>query len=73
VVGRLRTVLVEAVHRFLFWQPNWKSALRYRARLTDGKALKKKIVVALARLLAVDLWRWRTGRASLADLGWIAA
>jgi transposase len=71
--GRLRTVLVEAVHRFLFWQPNWKSALRFRARLTDGKALKKKIVVALARLLAIDLWRWRTGRASLADLGWIAA
>jgi hypothetical protein len=30
-------------------------------------------VVALARLLAIDLWRWRTGRASLADLGWIAA
>lgn len=71
--GRLRTLLVEAVHRFLFWQPNWKSALRFRARLTDGKALKKKIVVALARLLAIDLWRWRTGRASLADLGWIAA
>jgi transposase len=71
--GRLRTVLVEAVHRFLFWQPNWKSALRFRARLTDGKALKKKIVVALARLLAIDLWRWRTKRATLADLGWIAA
>jgi len=25
--------------------------------------------VALARQLAVDLWRWRTGRASLAELG----
>jgi transposase len=71
--GRLRTLLVEAVHRFLFWQPHWKSALRFRSRLTDGKALKKKIVVALARLLAIDLWRWRTGRATLADLGWIAA
>jgi len=28
---------------------------------------------ALARLLAIDLWRWRTKRATLADLGWIAA
>jgi transposase len=71
--GRVRTLLVEAVHRFLFWQPNWKAAARFRARLTDGKALKKKIIVALARLLAIDLWRWRTGRATLADLGWIAA
>lgn len=71
--GRVRTLLVEAVYRFLRWQPQWKSALRFRARLTDGKALKKKIIVALARLLAIDLWRWRTKRATLADLGWIAA
>jgi hypothetical protein len=71
--GRVRTLLVEAVHRFLRWQPHWNAALRFKARLTDGKALKKKIIVALARLLAIDLWRWRTGRATLADLGWIAA
>lgn len=71
--GRVRTLLVEAVHRFLRWQPGWKSAQRFRARLTEGKALKKKIIVALARLLAIDLWRWRTGRATFADLGWVAA
>lgn len=71
--GRVRTLLVEAVHRFLRWQPHWQAAGRFRARLTDGKALKKKIIVALARLLAIDLWRWRTGRATLADLGWSAA
>ena len=71
--GRVRALLVEAVHRFLRWQPGWKTALRFRARLTEGKALKKKIIVALARLLAIDLWRWRTGRATLSDLGWIAA
>jgi hypothetical protein len=29
--------------------------------------------VALARQLAVDLWRWRTGRCTMAELGWIAA
>jgi len=28
-------------------------------------------VVALARQLAIDLWRWRTGRATLGDLGWL--
>ena len=71
--GRLRTLLVEAVHRFLKWQPKWKAALKFKARLAAGQALKKKTIVALARLLAIDLWRWRTGRATLADLGWNAA
>ena len=26
-----------------------------------------------ARALAVDLWRWRTGRCTMAELGWVAA
>ena len=34
--------------------------------------MKKKTVVALARQLAIDLWRWRTGRCTMADLGWVA-
>jgi len=71
--GRVRTILVEAVWRLLAWQPGWKSALKYRARLAEGAAIKKKTVVALARRLAIDLWRWRTGRATLEELGWIAA
>jgi hypothetical protein len=37
--------------------------------MTTGSSLRKKTVVALARQLAVDLWRWRTGRCSLAQLG----
>jgi hypothetical protein len=32
--------------------------------------MRNKAVVALARQLAIDLWRWRTGRTSLGDLGW---
>ena len=71
--GRVRCLLVEAVWRFLQWQPQWKAALKMKVRLADGVAMRKKTVVALARQLAVDLWRWRTGRATLADLGWIAA
>ena len=71
--GRVRAILVEAVWRLLRWQPQWKAALKYRARLREGAAIKKKTVVALARQLAIDLWRWRTGRATLSDLGWIAA
>jgi transposase len=71
--GRVRALLVEAVWRFLLWQPGWKSAARMKFKLLDGPAMRKKAVVALARQLAVDLWRWRTGRCTLADLGLIAA
>ena len=71
--GRVRTILVEAVWRFLQWQPHWQAAQKMKVKLAEGKATRKKTVVALARLLAIDLWRWRTGRATLADLGWIAA
>jgi transposase len=71
--GRVRTLLVEAVWRLLRWQPNWVAAQRMKGKLAGGGALKKKTVVALARLLAIDLWRWRTGRATFEDLGWVAA
>jgi transposase len=71
--GRVRCLLVEAVWRFLRWQPQWRAAQRMKGKLAEGSAMKKKTVVALARLLAVDLWRWRTGRATLEDLGWVRA
>jgi transposase len=71
--ARVRVALVEAVWRFLHWQPHWKAARKVRAKLAAGAAMRKKTVVALARQLAVDLWRWRTGRCSLADVGWVAA
>ena len=69
--GRVRTILVEAVWRFLKWQPNWKAAQKMKIKLGAGTAMKKKTVVALARQLAVDLWRWRTGRVKPEDLGWV--
>lgn len=67
----VRVLLVEAVWRFLKWQPGWHARLKYLQRLLHGASLKKKIAVALARQLAIDLWRWRTGRATAAELGWI--
>src|SRR6266516_1564032 len=68
--GRVRSILVETVWRLLVWQPLWISARKMKLKLLDGPAMRKKAVVALARQLAIDLWRWRTGRASLGDLGW---
>ena len=34
------------------------------------RAAKKKAIVAVARQMAVDLWRWRTGRVTPDQLGW---
>ena len=71
--GRVRTLLVEAVWRFLKWQPSWKAAQKMKVKLASGTAMRKKTVIALARQLAVDLWRLRTGRNTMEDLGWVAA
>jgi transposase len=65
----VRALLVEAVWRLLRYQPLWHARRKLIARMQTATAMKKKTVVALARQLAVDLWRWRTGRASLAELG----
>ena len=70
--GRVRALLVEAVWRFLKWQPGWKAAQKMKVKLAAGTAMKKKTVIALARQLAVDLWRWRTGRNTMEELGWVA-
>jgi transposase len=68
---RVRMLLVEAVWRLLKWQPGWHARRKYLQKLKHGASLKKKTAVALARQLAIDLWRWRTGRTTAAELGWI--
>jgi hypothetical protein len=45
----------------------WRQLLQ-KGALTTGAA-RKKAIVALARQLAVDLWRIRTGRLSAQQLG----
>jgi transposase len=70
---RLRTALVELAWRLSLWQPDCKLVKRWAGVLGNSRstrAARKKAVVAMARQLAVDLWRWRTGRAQPADLGW---
>jgi transposase len=69
---RVRMQLVEAVWRLLRHQPNWHARVKMTARLGDSIAQRKKVIVALARQLAIDLWRWRTGRCSLEELGLVS-
>jgi transposase len=71
--ARLRTALVEMAWRMALWQPDCKLVKKWRPVLGNPKATKgarKKAIVAIARQMAVDLWRWRTGRVKPKDLGW---
>lgn len=72
---RLRTLLVELAWRMVIWQPqchavkDWRETLQQKG--TSKASARKKAIVAIARQLAVDLWRWRSGQTTAEKLGWI--
>jgi transposase len=67
---RLRAVLVELAWLLPRYQPQYVPLLRWKAVLSGtNRAAKKKAVVALARRLAVDLWRINTGQTTPEKLG----
>ena len=69
---RLRRLLVELAWRISRFQPNYRGLRRWGALLENRKASaasRKKAIVALARQLAVDLWRMATGRVQAQELG----
>ena len=70
---RMRTLLVEAIWRLKKWNPTWRGFKKFPhvfgCHATARGSTRKKAVVACARLLAIDLWRLQTGRATLNDLG----
>lgn len=71
---RLRAALIELAWRLVIWQPNCHLIKKWWKTLGNPKASKadrKKAIVAVARQLAVDLWRWRTGKAQPEALGWV--
>ena len=70
---RLRAALVELAWRLVRFQPNYKPVVKWKEVLRHGAlatgAARKKAIVAVARQLAVDLWRIRTGRLKAEQLG----
>src|SRR5213596_1109361 len=72
---RLRAALVELAWRLVRFQPKYKPILKWRATLAKGAlatgAARKKAIAAVARQLAVDLWRIKTGRLRADQLGLI--
>jgi len=69
---RLRVLIVELAWRVLRYQRGYKGVLKWGPVLDDralGSGTRKKAIVALARWLAVDLWRIGTGRKTAEELG----
>ena len=60
--------LIEMAWRLLRWQPDYGPVQKLRKAFLSKRA-KRRLIVALARRLAIDLWRWATGRATAQELG----
>lgn len=72
-ICRVRAALVEAAWRLVRFQPDYPPVRKWRRILAKSAlatgAARKKAIVAVARQLAIDLWRIRTARCSAEQLG----
>ncbi|MDP9175793.1 MAG: IS110 family transposase [Planctomycetota bacterium] len=69
---QLRADLIELAWLLPMYQPKYPPLVKRAHILLNGKAPKtarKKAIVAVARHLAIDLWRIQTGRAQPSDVG----
>jgi transposase len=64
---RVRHALIEAVWRLVRWQPDYPPLERLRA--AQGSRARRRAVVAVARRLAIDLWRLATGQTTPEKVG----
>jgi len=70
----VRRYLVEAVWRMTRFQPGWHCWKKWQTRYEEApKWRRNQIVVAMARQLIIDLWRLRTDRTTMEELGWTPA
>jgi transposase len=71
--ARLRSILIELAWRWVIYQPQSRAVQRWKNILLSRSAhtrRRKQAIVALARQLLVDFWRWHTGKATPEKLGW---
>jgi transposase len=71
---RLSTCLIECAWRMVRGQPEYWLVKKWRGVLLNPKVharRRKQVIVAFARQLLIDLWKWKTGRVSPETLGWI--
>lgn len=70
----IRTLLIELAWRMVHYQPKYRGLKRWKLLRQRGhlrnRRQRKIALVALARQLAVDVWRWQTGQVNAQALGW---
>src|SRR6201981_127577 len=70
--ARLRAKSIELVWRLIRFQPNYGPIVQWRQSLcSSNKVIKKKAAVVVARRVAIDIWKMRTGRKTAKELGLI--
>lgn len=71
---RLRTALVEMAWRMSRCQPRYWLSKKWAHLLHPAakahRRARKRAIIAYARQLFVDLWKWKTGRITVERLGW---
>jgi len=70
--SRGRHALLELAWRALQFQPDYWVVKKFKSKIEQAKprsVLRKKLIVAMARLIAVDLWRLYTGQTTMVKLG----
>lgn len=70
---RLSSCLVECAWRLLLKQPKYWLVKKWRSVLLNPKVhsrRRKRCIVAFARQLLVDIWKWKTGKLTPEKLGW---
>jgi transposase len=65
----VRYTLIEMAWRLVRWQPQYPPIQKLRKGLMLSRRARRRLIVAAARRLAIDLWRWATGRATAQELG----
>jgi len=71
---RLSSCLVECAWRMLIHQPQYWLVQKWQAVLLNRKVhlrRRKRAIVAFARQLLIDIWKWKTGQVTPERLGWI--
>ena len=71
---RLSSCLVECAWRLVLKQPQYWLVRKWAPVLLNIRAhtrRRKQAIVAFARQLLVDLWKWKTGRITAEHLGWV--
>jgi transposase len=70
---RLSTCLIECAWRMVLRQPGYWVVKKWRGVLLNPKVhlrRRKQTIVAVARQLLIDLWKWKTGKTTPEQLGW---